>query len=51
MEQSKVVLLDKLESNQEQNFINKIICGDAIEVMKKMPENFVQHKNHNGLVL
>lgn len=38
---SSIVTLENLQITDNQDFVNKIICGDTIEVMKKMPENSV----------
>lgn len=38
---SNIVTLENLKITDNQDFVNKIICGDAIETMEKMPENSV----------
>ncbi|GAB4129788.1 MAG: site-specific DNA-methyltransferase [Raineya sp.] len=60
---SRIITLNDLQNVDNQYFVNKVICGDAIEVMKKMPENFVHlivtsppynvgipYENHNDLL-
>lgn len=60
---SGIITLDDLQKIDNQSFVNKVICGDTIEVMKKMPENSVHliitsppynvgipYENHNDLL-
>lgn len=58
-----IITLENLQNIDNQDFVNKVFCGDAIEVMKKMPENSVHliitsppynvgipYENHNDLL-
>ena len=60
---SGIITLDEIQKLDNQDFVNKVICGDTIEVMKKMPENLVHliitsppynvgipYENHNDLL-
>lgn len=35
------IKLEELQNFEPQHFLNKVICGDRIEVMQRMPENFI----------
>ncbi|MDW8296854.1 MAG: DNA methyltransferase, partial [Raineya sp.] len=36
-----MLTIDDLNVDDKNTYINKVICGDSIEVMKKIPKNFI----------
>lgn len=63
VDNNEIITIDNLQVADKNSFVNKVICGDAIEVMKKMPDNFVHliitsppynvgipYDNHNDLM-